>query len=256
LDLLDRPRGEALRDAPVTPADDLPPWGWRECLLGVIAAIASLAALFTVVAVVAGAFGTADGDSAGYILFGLAATVVLEACLFGIAVRFTAGRYPGGLRLLGWRFTSPSEWIGWSGLAVVLAWATLLGYVVLLKALKLDDLVPQSNVPKGVFDHRETVALAVLLTVVAAPIVEETFFRGFLFGGLRRRLGFAGAATISGALFALAHFSPTLIIPFTLIGVVFAFTYWRTGTLLASITAHMTFNLVSVLGALATTWRH
>lgn len=256
MDLLDGLNLSDQHDATTAPQDDLPPWGWRECAVGLVAAIISLVMLFTIVAVAAAAFGRVHSDSVGYLLFGLAADIVLEACLFGIAVKLTAGRYPGGLKLLGWRLKPPSEWLGWSGLAVALSWAVLLGYVLLLKALRLDDLVPKSNVPNGIFDHRETLALAVFLTVVAAPIIEETFFRGFLFAGLRHRFGFAGAATTSGILFALAHFSPTLIVPFTVIGVIFAFTYWHTGTLLASLTAHMTFNLVSVLGALAVAWRH
>jgi hypothetical protein len=106
-------------------------------------------------------------------------------------------------------------------------------------------------VPSGIFDHAVTVPLAVILTVVAAPVVEETFFRGFLFNGLRRTLGFSGAASLSGLLFALAHAQGTLIIPFTVIGMIFAWTYRRAGTLWANIGAHCLFNLVSVLLAFA-----
>ncbi len=256
MNVVDGSTGSAAPMAKGAPTPALPPWGWRECALGVAAAIVSLILLFTVVAIVIGTGGAGNEQSVRALAIGLVATIVLEASLFGIALTLTAGRFPGGLQLLGWRPRPISQWIGWSVLAVLLAWTTLLGYVGILKAAKLESWLPKSNVPQGLFDHRPTVALAIFLTVVAAPVVEETFFRGFLFSGMRRSLGFSLAATVSGLLFALAHFSPTLIVPFTIIGVIFAFTYWRTGTLLASITAHMTFNLVSVLGALAIIGRH
>jgi membrane protease YdiL (CAAX protease family) len=41
--------------------------------------------------------------------------------------------------------------------------------------------------------------------VLVAPLVEEIFFRGFLFAGLRGRYGWPKAAVISATLFALVH---------------------------------------------------
>ena len=86
--------------------------------------------------------------------------------------------------------------------------------------------------------------------VGAAPFAEELFFRGFLYGGLRRRLSVLPAALLSGVLFAIAHLDPGLIVPFTLVGFVLAFTYERTGTLVAPIGVHFVFNLLSFLALL------
>ena len=47
--------------------------------------------------------------------------------------------------------------------------------------------------------------MLVLQACVGAPIVEEMTFRGLLFQGLRERWGFAIAATLSSAVFALSH---------------------------------------------------
>jgi len=225
----------------------LPRWGWRECLVGLAAAIVGLVLLFTIVASLINSGVVGKPDSVGGLFVGLMATVALEALLFGIAAGLTAGKFDGGFALLGWVRRPIFAWLGWSALAVVLAWITLAVYAGVTNLLPFSDLRPQSNVPSGIFDHRQTVALGVFLTVVTAPIAEETFFRGFMFNGLRRRLGFAGAATTSGMLFAFAHSAPSLIIPFTVIGVIFAYTYRRTGTLWANVTAHCCFNLVSVL---------
>ncbi|HWO72064.1 MAG TPA: CPBP family intramembrane glutamic endopeptidase, partial [Dehalococcoidia bacterium] len=72
-------------------------------------------------------------------------------------------------------------------------------------------------------------------------------FRGFLYGGLRQRLAMPVAALASGGLFSLAHGDPGLVVPFTLVGAVLAYIYERTGTLLASIGTHFTFNALSFL---------
>jgi membrane protease YdiL (CAAX protease family) len=75
--------------------------------------------------------------------------------------------------------------------------------------------------------------------------MEETFFRGFLFGGLRGRWGVFWAALGTGFLFALAHVDPFVFIPFTAVGMLFAWGYVYSGSLLASMIAHLLFNGLS-----------
>ena len=87
--------------------------------------------------------------------------------------------------------------------------------------------------------------------VLAAPLGEEIFFRGFLYKGLRRRLRVWSATAISAGWFALVHFSGVeflLIMPsLFVIGAGLALIYERRQSLLASIAAHATFNLVGYL---------
>ncbi len=233
----------ALRFAP------LPRWGWRECAVGLVLAVFGLLVLSTIVGLATG--GTrAEHLSVGQLLFGLGADLVLQGMLLGIAVGLSAGRYGGGLAVLGWRPRAPRHWFKWTLVTVFLAWSTLLLYEALTLLPGLSALQPHDNIPEGIFNHPETLPLAVFLTVVVAPVVEESFFRGFLFNGLRRLLGYSGAAALSGLLFAIVHAQPQLIIPFTVIGVLFSYAYYRTGTLWTNISAHFLFNLVSVIAAL------
>lgn len=90
------------------------------------------------------------------------------------------------------------------------------------------------------------------LAVFAAPLCEETLFRGFVFGGLRRRLRFVWAGLASAALFGLAHADPVRFVGLTAMGFVLAAAYERRKTLTASITAHFTANVLAVLALLAT----
>ncbi len=101
------------------------------------------------------------------------------------------------------------------------------------------------------FERRAVLPLTGVEIVLAAPLAEEIFFRGFIFAGLLRPFGLAGAMVTSGFLFAIFHVTGSetlgLILPFGLIGMLFAWLYYRTGSLWASITTHLLFNLVSFI---------
>jgi membrane protease YdiL (CAAX protease family) len=56
---------------------------------------------------------------------------------------------------------------------------------------------------------------------------------------------FWAAALASGFIFSLAHGNVGLIIPFTLVGAILAYTYERSGTIFASMGVHFVFNTVS-----------
>lgn len=223
----------------------LPPWGYREVLTGIAVAIVAMVLIITASVPIVNAQG--DPNSVGALLAGTLASLLFELVMFGVAAAFTAGAYRGGLALLGWRPRRPGSWLGWTALALVIAYAALFIYSAITNLPGLHQFQPQQNVPTDLFRHRQTEALAVLLTVVVAPVCEESFFRGFMFNGLRRKLGTPQAATYSGLLFALAHFTPTLIIPFTIVGIGFAYAYRRTGTLWTNVVAHAAFNGISVL---------
>jgi membrane protease YdiL (CAAX protease family) len=68
-----------------------------------------------------------------------------------------------------------------------------------------------------------------LLVAVSAPIVEETFFRGILYGALRRRFGVAAGVIFSAAIFASLHPQvPLGFLPIFVIGALLAGLYeWR-----------------------------
>ncbi len=89
-------------------------------------------------------------------------------------------------------------------------------------------------------------ALAEVL--VLAPVLEELVFRGLLYGTLRRRLGTLSAAAVSAGLFAVGHGYglPGLASVFTA-GVIYAWAYERTGSLLPGMAAHAVSNLLATL---------
>lgn len=85
------------------------------------------------------------------------------------------------------------------------------------------------------------------VVVLVAPVCEEVMFRGYLFRGLRRRFALWPATLISGVVFGGAHFLPLLIPSLALVGIGLALVYERRQSLLASATAHATFNLFGII---------
>jgi membrane protease YdiL (CAAX protease family) len=96
-----------------------------------------------------------------------------------------------------------------------------------------------------------TRALFLTLLCVAAPVVEETIFRGGLYAGLRRRWSLPAAALISSAVFAAVHLNWASFLPVTALGVALCVVYERTGSLLPAMVAHGIFNLVTAVAVFA-----
>lgn len=84
--------------------------------------------------------------------------------------------------------------------------------------------------------------------VVVAPVVEEVFFRGFLFAGLRTRYGWPAAALISSAFFSLVHLQPTAVVPIFVLGYIFAYLYEQSDSIVPAILMHVCSNALA-LGA-------
>jgi len=179
----------------------------------------------------------------------LAFSVLVEAAFLGSAFWFGARRYGRGWGVLGFR-RPQRGW--WTPIAVLFAAYVILGvYVAIMELSGLADLTPKSTLPNDTFDNPFALPLAGVLALVAAPLAEETFFRGFLFPGLRNRWGTLRAALASGFFFALVHFNVGSIIPFTAIGMLLAWAYVLSGSLWMAICAHFAFNAISFLITIA-----
>lgn len=85
--------------------------------------------------------------------------------------------------------------------------------------------------------------------VIGAPLIEETFFRGALFGALRRRFGFWPGVLLSSGVFAILHPQlPLGFIPIFTIGAGFAMlAHWRK-SLVPGMVAHALNNWIAFSG--------
>ncbi|HEY6103632.1 MAG TPA: CPBP family glutamic-type intramembrane protease [bacterium] len=89
----------------------------------------------------------------------------------------------------------------------------------------------------------------VLLVCVLVPIGEEIFFRGFVYGTLRR-WGVVAGIVLSSLFFGAVHQQIVHFLPIAILGVILALLYERTGSLLPGMVVHAVNNLVAVVGVL------
>ena len=89
---------------------------------------------------------------------------------------------------------------------------------------------------------------ATLLSVsVFAPLFEEWLCRGIILRGLLTRMKPGWAMVISSLFFALIHMNPWQALPAFLLGMLFAYVYYKTGSLKLTMLMHCTNNTFAAL---------
>ncbi|MDP9189097.1 MAG: CPBP family intramembrane metalloprotease, partial [Actinomycetota bacterium] len=234
------------RPAPV-PSSGFPgwvTWSGRDVLKGLLAGL--LIGLLLAPALVLPFDPDLDSDGALLAAQGLLGVTLVAVAIAG-ASNWKFGRLGEALRRLGARAFSPSG-IGWM-FAMLFAYYA---FAVIFSSLVLEPEQEDIGEQLGIGDETLAVAvLAVVLIVGLAPISEELFFRGFVFGGLRKRFSFWPAVVIAGLIFGSIH-APTgitTVIPLAVLGGGFCWLYEKTGSIWPCVIAHMINNGIAVAAA-------
>ncbi|HPY20869.1 MAG TPA: CPBP family intramembrane metalloprotease, partial [Polyangiaceae bacterium] len=100
--------------------------------------------------------------------------------------------------------------------------------------LRMDSLVSRIMIP--------------IVVIGLGPFVEELFFRGLLFGGMRRSHGVGFTCFMVAVLFAGAHGSIQLFVPLLVIGGAITLVRAVSGSVGPGLVAHFCFNAIPILG--------
>jgi hypothetical protein len=152
---------------------------------------------------------------------------------------------PRSLGRLGWL---PWLAIGVVGAVVALLVAEWLGSL----ATQILPNSPNTQCTAVRDEYGGYVGVAIPLVCLIAPLSEETIFRGFIYGWLRRRLPVLPAVVISAAVFSAAHVVLVLALPLFGVGVILALLYEYSDSLLPGAIVHGLFNLVGIIAILGT----
>jgi membrane protease YdiL (CAAX protease family)/uncharacterized RDD family membrane protein YckC len=170
----------------------------------------------------------------------LVAQALLEVTLVFVAIGVAVGAASDisllkGLASLGLRRFRPSAF-GWMALGLFSYYVAAIAYGALITEPDQKDIARDLGLDAGVL---AAIPVVVLIAVVA-PIAEEIFFRGMLFGGLRKRLSTYPAAAISALVFGALHATTgvTAVPPLIIFGFMLALLYERTGSLVPGMIAH------------------
>ena len=113
-------------------------------------------------------------------------------------------------------------------------------------------LLGESSIPEIVYyvddsEYDLIRALSFVSIVIAAPVVEELLFRGYILDAIRARHGDVVAVLGSSVLFGLLHIEPYVVGMATLGGLIYGFVRIKTGSLWPSIVSHMLWNFLAFL---------
>jgi membrane protease YdiL (CAAX protease family) len=208
------------------------PWTTRDVWLGVIALILWL--IISLIASVSVSLLSLDVDVG--LMVSLAEFLLLVPVWW-----LTVRKYKVGWGALGLR-SFRGAMIGLGCGLMILSSTFNLFYSLFLALFDLRaqvDLVP-------VFAELESPWWLLAGGVIVAPVVEEVFFRGFVFAGLRGRYGWKKAALISAALFAVIHVTPTAMIPIFILGLIFAYLYHRSNSIWPAVLMHISTNALAL----------
>jgi membrane protease YdiL (CAAX protease family) len=181
------------------------------------------------------------------VVAGLWITEAIAIALPALFVIFVAQVRPFayfGLRKLTWKQALVAVVVATANQPVVsfLTWAE---HELLPRSL-VDEFDAQQRMLSMLFDGAGlTKYLMVLTVVIAAPLGEELFFRGYLFPALRKSWGVLAAMLVSGALFSLVHGEWVGFLGLMEIGVMLAALRLWSGSLWAAIIGHAVNNAIA-----------
>jgi membrane protease YdiL (CAAX protease family) len=213
----------------------LPSWGPLAAIGGVLLALAT-GAVLSIPAVIVDSPGDGDLSDTATAIVQLGTALGFLLVPFAIAagrgatVRQAASEL--GLRRFG---LSAVKWM----LAAVGAYLALtILYVSLAGTPEQEDIAESFG----------ALPVQILLIAIAAPLAEEVCFRGFLYGGLRRRLPRIAAALLSALIFGALHATTgvSAVPPLIAFGFVLCLLYEKTGSIVPGIILHVLNNSVAL----------
>lgn len=178
-------------------------------------------------------------------------TSVMDILAVVFIVYFAVHQYGGRIESLGINFKNfmRNVYIGLVGYLASLP-VLAMAMAAILVTVKLTHYIPEQQPVVEIFLKEEGVGFLVYTSIFAAilgPIIEELFFRAFMYRAFRKSIGAFWAVMITSALFAVLHSNIVSFLPIMILGVLLAYLYEKTGTLVAPITVHMVHNLGMVM---------
>jgi uncharacterized protein len=232
------------------PQDLRVPWGWADLLLLVVVGIGAMVLSTFLLAIIFQSRGISlaqlQRSTREMSIFALADQIVVWLVVFlylaaQVRLRFDAAFW----RTLGWR---KLEVFGsWRRFAYLRFVASGL-FLSLLVQLASTVFPAKTKLPmERFFQDRESALILMLMSVLLAPVVEETIFRGYIYPVVARSFGIAASVIATGTLFGLLHADQLWggfwqIALMVVVGIVFTWVRASTRTVLASYLLHVSYN--------------
>jgi len=182
-------------------------------------------------------------------------TVILDTIVLLVILRFLWNAHKRKLSSLGFSRERMRKNIfyGIVGYLGVIPITFTLGIIIYV-ILNIFKIKPPPQPIVGLFLVEKNTALIFASSLIAAmfgPIIEELFFRGVMYNAVKRKFGIFWGIMITSILFSFLHTHAMTyfivgFIPIAVLGIILAYLYEKTGSLIPSIVLHMLNNIGSV----------
>ncbi len=182
------------------------------------------------------------------IILSLSLIINILACLYVFYIIRVGYRQPLtalGLTINNWK---ADVRFGLKHYLIILPFIVLAGYAVDFVS-RIFGITPENQeiITKLLEeDSIAVLAFMIFFGTLAAPIIEELLFRGFLQSAIRTTFGKLKAIFISGSLFALVHLNAHVFLQIFILGLLLAYLFEKTESLIAPITVHILHNSITL----------
>lgn len=244
------PASQTPASAIPVPEDIRVPWDWIDLIIFALLSMGGTFAVSVILVFVFSAFhvsATQLRTSASMrTYFAVLNQIILSFALllFMAAQIRTRARVPFW-RTLGWRPLNT----GRIPKAIVYAALVAAGLLLSMLVQFVSSISrPKTKLPIEVFfQDRRSALLLMVVSVVFAPFLEETIFRGYIYPALARPFGITASVLITGTIFGLMH-APQLwggwlqIALLVLVGILFTYARAATHTVVTGYLLHVSYN--------------
>jgi membrane protease YdiL (CAAX protease family) len=172
--------------------------------------------------------------------------LLLDGFVVLAVLAFAAGKARSIRQLFGftWQKFRGAVTTGLRGYVAVFPWLFVLLVMAVAVARQLGVSPPVEPLQELIFEEQRplVLGLTIVLACLVGPVTEEFFFRGVLYGAIRRHTPRGVAMALSGAIFALVHTNLIGFLPILVLGCLLADLYERTGSLVSPLVVHIAHN--------------
>nr|EEK69360.1 CAAX amino terminal protease [Bacillus wiedmannii] len=216
-------------------------WGWKEILYLFVFVFfivpVTVESLFYDYALKVIGNALYAGVLMGFIMAVIFTTVVYLFCI----KRYKLSWKDIGIRKLSWR-----DFL-WTVVALIFL---IIVSITVLMIMEKMGISFENSKTETVQNDKSIYAfcIAVIGAAVISPIYEEVLYRGVFYTFFRDRYGISGGVLISSIIFTVVHIPTYNTLPVNFLsGVVFAWLYEKTNSILSAMIAHALFNFIAVL---------
>ncbi|MDD5495805.1 MAG: CPBP family intramembrane metalloprotease [Candidatus Omnitrophica bacterium] len=175
---------------------------------------------------------------------------ILDVMAVVFILYFTVGQYKENILSLGLTFKNFFKNVFYGITGYIAAVPALIGtLVVIIFIINITKYVPEKQAVVEMFMKEKNTAFLIysgIFTSLIGPLIEELFFRGFMYSAFKKYIGIFWAMLFTSVVFAVLHTNVVGFVPIVILGMLLAYLYEKTGSLVSSVTVHVIHNLSMV----------